>query len=119
MHGSWSSSLAALIFDDMCVKKSDHRHRRLLRACRERPCGRSAAEECNELASPHGAYPKARDHGPSIAARPVHRSKSGPLMTASGLGCVKTPALAADVETFWRNCISESRRYCTVLGSMP
>ena len=26
-----------------------------------------------------------------------------------GLGCVKTPALAADVETFWRNCISESR----------
>src|SRR5262249_21303615 len=36
-----------------------------------------------------------------------------------GLHCVKTPALAADVETFWRNCISESRRYCTPLGSMP
>ena len=44
---------------------------------------------------------------------------SRPLMSGRGLGCVKTPALAADVETFWRNCISESRRYCTPLGSMP
>src|SRR5215475_7256064 len=54
MHGSWSSSLAALIFDDMCVKKSDHRHRRLLRARRERPRNR-AAEKGYELAPSHHA----------------------------------------------------------------
>src|SRR5260370_36711075 len=40
-------------------------------------------------------------------------------MSARGLGCVKTPALAADVETFWRNCISGSRRCCTPRDSMP
>src|SRR5262249_1870910 len=37
-------------------------HRPLLRARRERPCGR-AAEQRYEVAPPHGAYPKAKDHG--------------------------------------------------------
>jgi hypothetical protein len=34
------------------AQKSNHRHRRLLRACRERPRGR-AAEKRDELAAPH------------------------------------------------------------------
>jgi len=34
-------------------KESDHRHRRLLRARRERPCGRRAAEERDEFAPFH------------------------------------------------------------------
>src|SRR5215831_4457836 len=54
---------------------------RLLRARRERPPRRRrAAEQGDELATPHGAYP--RDHGLSIAGHaPVHRSKSGLLMS--------------------------------------
>src|SRR5262249_27978384 len=40
-----------------CDKKSDRRQRAcLLRACRERPC-RRAAEQCDELAPPHGGLP--------------------------------------------------------------
>jgi hypothetical protein len=31
-------------------------------------------------------------------------------MSALGLGCVKTPALAADVETFWRNFQQQGQR---------
>ena len=34
--------------------EADDRHRRLLRASRERPCGRCAPKQCDELASPHG-----------------------------------------------------------------
>jgi hypothetical protein len=34
-------------------EKADHRHR-LLRACRERPSRRRAAEKADELAPPHG-----------------------------------------------------------------
>src|SRR5262245_62374601 len=34
--------------------------------------------------------------------RLLHCGSSTCLMSAQGLGCVKTPALAADVETFWR-----------------
>ena len=37
-----------------CIQKSNHRHCRLLRTSRERPCG-SAAEQRDELASPHDA----------------------------------------------------------------
>jgi hypothetical protein len=32
------------------IKKPDHRHRGLLRARRQRPCRRRAAEKCDELA---------------------------------------------------------------------
>src|SRR5262249_22938216 len=35
----------------------------LLRACRERPSSYTAAEECDEFPPPHGADPKAKDHG--------------------------------------------------------
>src|SRR5262249_45260135 len=46
----------------------DTRHlAQLLRARRERPSGYTAAEKCDELPPPHGAYPKAKDHGRSIA----------------------------------------------------
>src|SRR5262249_39678213 len=62
--------------------------------------------------------------GQSITAQyswsgPCTAANVTPLTSELGLRCVKTPALAADVETFWRNCIFESRRYCTPLGSMP
>jgi len=31
-----------------------------------------------------GLFPKAKDHGSSIAGKAVHRGKSGPLMSALG-----------------------------------
>src|SRR5215470_15860203 len=40
---------------------------RPLRARRERPRGYTAADKCDEFPPPHGAYPKAKDHGSSIA----------------------------------------------------
>src|SRR5262249_42292219 len=50
--------------------------RRLLRARRERPSGYSAAEKCDEVPPPHGAYPKAKDHeliiAPCVAAKSGH-----------------------------------------------
>src|SRR5262249_6040782 len=49
------------------VEESDHRHACLLRARRERPSGYTAAEKCDEVPPPHGAYAKAKDHGSSIA----------------------------------------------------
>jgi hypothetical protein len=42
------------------VKKSDHRHCRLLRARRERPRGCCAAKQRDELASPHSITSSAR-----------------------------------------------------------
>ena len=56
---------------------SDDTHR-LLRARHERP-RRCAAEQRDELAPFHGAYPKAKDHGLSIAGL---GAGSGPLITA-------------------------------------
>src|SRR6516162_6687612 len=40
-------------------------------------------------------------------------------MSASGLGCAKTPALALHVETSRSNCISESQIILHPPGSMP
>jgi hypothetical protein len=51
------------------IEKSDHRQCRLLRTRRERPHRCGAADERDEFATPHGAYPKARDQGQSIAGR--------------------------------------------------
>src|SRR5262245_16564981 len=56
----------------------------LLRPRRERPGGRRAADKADEVPPPHGAYPKAKDHGLSIAGQAVHRRKSGPLMPGPG-----------------------------------
>ena len=39
------------------VEEPDHRHRRLLRACRERPRGRRAAEHTEKFAPPHVSTP--------------------------------------------------------------
>src|SRR5262249_25397664 len=41
------------------------------------------------------------------------------LMSALGLGCAKTPALALHVETSRSNCISESQIILHTPGSMP
>src|SRR5437762_9537014 len=40
-------------------------------------------------------------------------------MTGSGLGCVKTPTVAARVETSRRNCVPESQIILHTRGVMP
>src|SRR5262249_9089355 len=53
--------------------EADYRRCRLLRARHERPSGYTAAEKCDEFPPPHGAYPKAKDHGRTIAGLGVGR----------------------------------------------
>jgi hypothetical protein len=47
----------ALGFPGLAAEESDHRHRRLLRSCHERPCRRRAAEQRYELAAFHCLVP--------------------------------------------------------------
>src|SRR6516164_11023438 len=54
---------------------SDHWHSRLLRASRERPCGRYNPKQRDEVAAPHGDLPQGKDHELSITGQPVHRVK--------------------------------------------
>src|SRR5262249_13414599 len=54
---------------------------RLLPARRNRPSGYTAAEKCDEVPPPHGAYPKAKDHGSSIKD-----SRSGRCIAAKATG---------------------------------
>src|SRR5207249_7407757 len=57
---------------------------RRLRAERQRPSGRRTADERDELAPPHGAYPKANDHGLSIAGRDRASQQKRRLMSEMG-----------------------------------
>src|SRR5207249_10276626 len=70
------------------VEKPDHRHRRLLRGRRERPRGRRTTNKRDELAPPHGTYPKAKDRRLTIAGLErvggVRRSKNQWLMSEMG-----------------------------------
>jgi hypothetical protein len=60
------------------VEEANRRHRRLLRARRERPGGRGATDNGDEVPPPHGAHPKAKHHeviiAPCIAAKSGHSS---------------------------------------------
>jgi hypothetical protein len=65
------------------VEEPDHRHRQLLRACREGPSS-CAAEERDELAPPH-ELPSNEAHNLAhhwTISAPVHRSKIFPLISA-------------------------------------
>src|SRR5262245_64674071 len=52
------------------IKEADHRHRALLRARRERPRGRRAAEQRDELAPPHSITSSARASSVGGTSRP-------------------------------------------------
>src|SRR5262245_50673129 len=60
----------------------------VMRAALERPSGYTAAEKRDEFPPPHGAYPKAKDHGRSIAGVGVGRwrasQQKGRPMTGLG-----------------------------------
>src|SRR5438132_6046348 len=53
------------------AEEPDHRHRRLLRARRERPRSRRAAEQCDELAPPHSITSSARASSVGGTSRPI------------------------------------------------
>src|SRR5262249_54080354 len=105
------------------VDESDNWHRRLLRARRERPRGYTAAEKCDEVPPPHGAYPKAKDQGRSIAgfgvgqwrasqfkALPLHPQGMNPNSTStaqarSTSGCVQSFVATAQDRTLDDNWV--------------
>ena len=87
----------------------------------ERPRSR-AAEQRYERASPHGR--PSSGSGPHITTplrknAAVHHSKNCALMSQMGLGCAKTPAPAAHVETSRRNCAPWSRIVLRARCSIP
>jgi hypothetical protein len=84
------------------LKNPDYGHRRLLRTRRERPRRRRAADKRDEFASPHGRPSSDLGRHITMPLRKnagVHHSKNCALLSQMGLGCVKTPALAADVRS--------------------
>src|SRR5262245_15038754 len=96
---------------------------RLLRARRHRPRRSRAAEERNELATFHCPMPPVllteRIAHLSYGRRLLRGGISVPLMSESGLGCAKTPAVAPHVEISPGNCIPESQIILHTRGSMP
>src|SRR5262249_29232612 len=52
------------------TQEPDHRHRRLLRVCRERPRGCRAADQRDELAAPHSITSSARASTAGGTSRP-------------------------------------------------
>src|SRR5262249_57363628 len=61
---------------------------RLRRARRERPGDCGAAEKWDEAPPPHGAYPKAKDHGRSIAGRMKQSRRFRVVVAATKVGLV-------------------------------
>src|SRR5262245_36931137 len=83
------------------MQKTDHRHRRLLRACRDRPRGCRAAEKRDELAAPHAGHGLFASHlvcrtlslpqsGRRVLWTKVNRSESGTGSHCEGAPCVMT-----------------------------
>jgi hypothetical protein len=77
-----------------------------------------------QLRKTKGATKKARDkiikiHISATAGDSLHCRISIQPMSAPGLGCAKTPALAPHVEISLINCISESQNILHTRGSMP
>jgi len=73
------------------VNDSNARYtRRLLRARRKWPTGHRTAEKRDELASFHRLTPRGKDHGLNIAGQGRASQQNQPLMSALGLGRVKT-----------------------------
>jgi hypothetical protein len=71
------------------IEITDHRHRRLLRSRRQRPCNYRAAKKPDEFPPPHGIYSLAENHlsesliRSSSESYAPHRSKiGGGLMSA-------------------------------------
>ena len=76
-------------------EKSDHRHRRLLRARREWPCGRSAGEKRNELAPSHSITSSARAMTDAGISRPIAFAVFRLIANSNVTGCAmgRSPGL--------------------------
>src|SRR5262249_28588549 len=92
---------------------------RPLRTRRERPRGCRAAEQPDELAPFHQQFLPCFEAEDSTPGNLPHCGISKQPLSAMGLGCAKTPALALHVEISGSNCISESQIILHTPGSMP
>ena len=69
------------------VEKPDHRHRRLLCACRERPRGRRAAEQRDERAPVHSITSSARNRNDSGIVNPSTLAVVRLIARSNLVGC--------------------------------
>ena len=69
------------------VEEPDHRHRRLLRARRERPRRRRAAEQRDELAAFHSITSSARSRNASGSLRPSALATVRLMISSNLVGC--------------------------------
>src|SRR5262245_19449383 len=105
------------------VQESDHRHRRLLRACCERPRGHPAAEHCHEVAPLHRAHPRPKDHwkysssGACVAPKAarscplwVNSGQVGRLLAMSALCQKRAHALQQNRQTQPPGCLAVDHR---------
>src|SRR5215475_2313043 len=76
--------IACTISKRRAAEKSDHRHRRLLRARRERPCRCCATEQRDERAAPHSITSSARASSDGGTVRPSTLAACA-LITSSNL----------------------------------
>ena len=69
------------------AEEPDHRHRRLLRACRERPSCRRAANKRDERAPPHSITLSARNTSPGGTSWPMAFAVWRLMTNSMWLGC--------------------------------
>ena len=92
----------------------DGAHAKLLRIRRDRLGGQCAAEQRDEFAPPHGVYPKARDHGVSIAGQARASQQKAATYVRVGSNSViaeksaERPLLHLKAEVDRRSCYNET-----------
>src|SRR5215217_743471 len=70
LHALVERSHAVPVIERSTAEKTHHRHRWLLRACRERPRGGGAPEQGDERTPPHSTTSSARPSSGSGTVRP-------------------------------------------------
>src|SRR5262249_5025433 len=91
----------------------------LLRARRERPRYCRAAVKCDEFPTPHGAYPKAKDHGRSIAVLAVGQWRASQIKSgASARRALGHRQMLRGLSLTQRSCGPDrAARPCRLLGT--
>ena len=76
---------------------------------------------CDAVMSDHDQclFPQSSSASSVAPESPLHCGILARSLSAMGLGCVKTPTLAARVETSRRNCVPESQIILHTRGVMP
>jgi len=103
-----------ILFGRPCVQEADHRHRWLLRACRERPRGRRATEQRDERAPvPHSITSSARPRSGSGTVRPSVLAVLRLMINSSLAACWTGRSLGLAPLRIWP-AYTAARRYVSL-----